>query len=58
MKIEWLEMPENIRHQYQYYTCAEMDRFQALGMSAAKWPIEKGVQDYVRNYLRQADPTL
>ncbi len=58
MKIEWLEMPENIRHQYQYYTCAEMDRFQALGMSPAQWSIEKGVQDYIRNYLRQDDPTL
>lgn len=58
MKINWLEMPENIRGQYQYYTEAKTDKWQAAGMSPAKWPLEKAVEDYVQNYLSQEDPSL
>lgn len=56
--INWLEMPENIRGQYQYYTEAKTDKWQKAGMSAAKWPLEKAVADYVKNYLSQDDPLL
>ena len=57
-KINWLEMPENIRGQYQYYTEAKTDKWLAAGMSPAKWPLEKAVPDYVQNYLSKEDPTL
>ncbi|WP_295902618.1 ADP-glyceromanno-heptose 6-epimerase [uncultured Bdellovibrio sp.] len=58
MKINWLEMPENIRGQYQYFTEAKTDKWSAAGMSAAKWPLEKAVADYVQNYLSKDDPSL
>jgi ADP-L-glycero-D-manno-heptose 6-epimerase len=58
LKINWLEMPENIRGQYQYYTEAKTDKWLAAGMSPAKWPLEKAVDDYVKNYLTQSDPLL
>jgi ADP-L-glycero-D-manno-heptose 6-epimerase len=58
LKINWLEMPENIRGQYQYYTEAKTDKWQKAGMSPAKWPLEKAVDDYVKNYLTQSDPLL
>jgi len=58
LKINWLEMPENIRGQYQYFTKAKTDKWRAAGMSPAKWPLEKAVADYVQNYLSQKDPLL
>ncbi|KHD88683.1 MAG: ADP-L-glycero-D-manno-heptose-6-epimerase [Bdellovibrio sp. ArHS] len=58
MKINWLEMPENIRGQYQYFTEAKTDKWLAAGMSPAKWPLEKAVADYVQNYLAKDDPSL
>lgn len=58
LKINWLEMPENIRGQYQYFTEAKTDKWRAAGMSPAKWPLEKAVADYVQNYLSQKDPLL
>ncbi|WP_413558864.1 ADP-glyceromanno-heptose 6-epimerase [Bdellovibrio sp. HCB209] len=58
MKINWIEMPENIRGQYQYYTEAKTDKWSKAGMSAPKWPLEKAVDDYVKNYLTKEDPLL
>lgn len=58
LKINWLEMPENIRGQYQYFTEAKTDKWKAAGMSPAQWPLEKAVADYVQNYLSQDDPSL
>ncbi|MBC7370339.1 MAG: ADP-glyceromanno-heptose 6-epimerase [Bdellovibrionaceae bacterium] len=58
LKINWLEMPANIRDQYQYHTEAKTDKWAAAGMSPAKWPLEKGVDDYVKNYLTKSDPLL
>ncbi|WP_374075875.1 ADP-glyceromanno-heptose 6-epimerase [Bdellovibrio bacteriovorus] len=58
MKINWLEMPENIRGQYQYFTEAKTDKWAKAGMSPAKWPLEKAVADYVQNYLSHNDPSL
>lgn len=58
MKIQWLEMPENIRGQYQYFTEAKTEKWRNAGMSSAKWPLEKAVEDYVQNYLVKSDPLL
>lgn len=58
LKINWLEMPENIRGQYQYFTEAKTDKWISAGMSPAKWPLEKAVADYVQNYLSKEDPSL
>ncbi len=52
-RIEYMDMPENLRGQYQYFTEANMKKWLAAGMSAPKWSLEKGVQDYVQNYLSQ-----
>lgn len=57
--IEWIEMPPGLKEQYQYFTEANMERLRA--QTAYKKPftsIDEGVQDYVRNYLMQADPYL
>lgn len=56
--IDWLEMPSNIRNQYQYFTQADMKKWESVNMSSAKWPLEKAVTDYVQNYLQKEDPWL
>lgn len=58
MKINWLEMPANIRGQYQYFTEAKTKKWLAAGMSPAKWPLEKAIADYVQNFLSKNDPSL
>jgi len=58
VQIKWLEMPENIRNQYQYFTEANMTKWAAAGMSQPEWPLEKAIEDYVSHYLSQKDPWL
>jgi len=50
-KIEFIEMPESIRNQYQYYTQAEMSKLREAGYTNETTPLEDAVEDYVRGYL-------
>lgn len=58
LKINWLEIPHEIKNQYQYFTEAKMDKWIHNGMSAPAWTLEKAVQDYVKNYLNSNDRLL
>ena len=49
--IEFIDMPEDLRDKYQYYTQANMDKLKAAGYTKDFYSLEKGVDDYVRNYL-------
>jgi ADP-L-glycero-D-manno-heptose 6-epimerase len=49
--IEYIDMPENIKEQYQYYTCADMNKLKASGYKFSPMTLEDGVADYVRNYI-------
>lgn len=51
MDIEWIDIPKNIRDQYQYFTEARMEKLFSEGLSQPQWDIEKGVTDYYSNYL-------
>jgi ADP-L-glycero-D-manno-heptose 6-epimerase len=55
-KIEYIEMPESIRNQYQYFTQAEMDKLHAVGCPVSFSSMEDSVRDYVVNYLQKDDP--
>lgn len=58
-KIEWIEMPEGIKNQYQYFTEANMQRLKVrAGYTKAMTSLEQGVTDYVQNYLSAEDPYL
>lgn len=57
-KINWLEMPDSIRNQYQYFTEANMQKWQGAGMSPPQWPLETAIEDYVKNYLSHKDNWL
>lgn len=56
--IEYIEMPEGLRKQYQYFTQAEMGKLKTAGCQVDFSPLEDSVRDYVVNYLQQADPHL
>ncbi|MGM9998393.1 MAG: ADP-glyceromanno-heptose 6-epimerase [Candidatus Bruticola sp.] len=49
--IRYIEMPENLRGKYQYYTCADMRRLKEAGYTEPFTSLEDGVKDYVQNYL-------
>ena len=49
--IEFIDMPVDIRDKYQYFTEANMDKLKAAGYTKEFYSLEKGVDDYVRNYL-------
>ena len=51
--IRFIDMPEDIRDKYQYFTEANMDKLRKAGYTAPFTSLEDGVDDYVRNYLRK-----
>ena len=50
-KIEFVDMPENIRAKYQYYTQANMEKLRDIGYKEDFYSLEDGAKDYVQNYL-------
>ena len=56
--IEYIEMPESLRNQYQYFTEAKIDKLKAAGYPVAFSSLEDSVRDYVVNHLQQADQHL
>ena len=56
--IEYIEMPESLRNQYQYFTEAEMKKLESTGCPVKFSSLEDSVRDYVVNYLQQTDPHL
>ncbi len=53
LKINWIDIPENIRNQYQYFTEANMNKWKSQGLSAPQWSLESAVKDYVSTYLNE-----
>ena len=50
-KIEYIEMPIELRGRYQYYTEAEMEKLKATNCPMNFHSLEDGVRDYVKSYL-------
>ncbi len=53
--IQYIDMPEQIRGSYQYFTEAEAGRLRAAGYNGGFTALEDAVALYVRNYLDRAD---
>lgn len=49
--IEYIDMPEDIRDKYQYFTEADMAKLRNAGYEQPFTSLEDGVRDYVTNYL-------
>ncbi len=55
-KIEFIEMPDNIKNQYQYFTQADLGRLRLKGGYHKSFTsLEDGISDYVKNYLLKTD---
>jgi len=51
IQIEYIEMPESLRDQYQYHTRAEIGKIRSAGFEQPLRSLEEGVQDYIQNHL-------
>jgi ADP-L-glycero-D-manno-heptose 6-epimerase len=49
--IRFIDMPEDIRNKYQYFTEADMFKLKDAGYEDVFYSLEEGVVDYVSNYL-------
>lgn len=49
--IRYIDMPEHLKGKYQYYTQAEMSKLREAGYQQPFVDVQKGVADYVQNYL-------
>jgi ADP-L-glycero-D-manno-heptose 6-epimerase len=53
--IDYIDMPEAIRGQYQYFTQANVENLRRAGYNADFTPLEAAVGSYVTGYLDCAD---
>ena len=63
ISIEYIDIPQEIRPNYQYYTQADMSKMVNAITSSNTNPfaftsLEDGIADYVNNYLTSEDPYL
>ncbi|TVQ83806.1 MAG: ADP-glyceromanno-heptose 6-epimerase [Micavibrio sp.] len=56
--ITYVDMPKELRAQYQYFTEADMQKIRAAGYMEEFTELEDGIADYVRNYLSKKDGYL
>ena len=50
-KINFIDIPEDIRDKYQYFTEAGMGKLKKAGYTREFYTLEEGIHDYVTNYL-------
>lgn len=55
-RIRFIDMPEEIREKYQYFTQADMTKLRSAGYRAPFHSLEEGIRDYVQNYLATDRP--
>lgn len=49
--VEFIEMPEQLRDRYQYYTKADLSRIRTAGFVAEPTPLKDAVAEYVQDHL-------
>jgi ADP-L-glycero-D-manno-heptose 6-epimerase len=50
--IEYFDMPESLRNQYQYYTCADMSKIKMTPVPYSPASLNDSVSDYVNGFLK------
>ncbi len=50
--IKYIDMPEDIRDKYQYFTEADMSKLIAAGYTDKFYSLEEGIANYVKNFLQ------
>ena len=58
-QITYIDMPESLQQQYQYFTQADLGRLRSVaGYDQDVYSLEEGVADYYKNYLLKEDRFL
>lgn len=58
-KFDWIDMPDTLQQQYQYFTEASLDRLRTkAGYKEPFTSLEAGARDYVVGYLMREDTFL
>lgn len=55
-RVEFVDMPADLRGKYQYFTEAPLERLREAGFTAPMTTLEDGVGRYVRDFLLRDDP--
>lgn len=50
-RIEYIEMPEELKGRYQYHTELKMEKLRKAGYAKDDYKLEDGIADYVSDYL-------
>jgi ADP-L-glycero-D-manno-heptose 6-epimerase len=58
VRIEYIDMPLEIRTKYQYFTQASMTKLRSAGYDRPFTPIEDGTREYVRTYLQHFEEVM
>ena len=51
INLKYIEMPSEIKNQYQYHTQADMKKLIKTGYNNNFFSLEEGIKDYIFNYL-------
>ena len=53
--IEYIDMPDSVKRQYQYFTEADLSKLRVAGYAGLMTNVEDGVRQYVCEYLMKED---
>ena len=51
VRVEYINMPDAIRDQFKYRTCAKIDKIRDARYSRPITSLEDATTDYIQNYL-------
>lgn len=51
LRIDYIEMPVQLRDSYQYFTQANVSKLKAAGITFESTSLEAGITEYIENYL-------
>jgi ADP-L-glycero-D-manno-heptose 6-epimerase len=51
VNIEYIDLPDHLADKYQYFTEANLSKLKSAGYKKEIASLEKGINDYVKNYL-------
>jgi ADP-L-glycero-D-manno-heptose 6-epimerase len=57
-RVDFIDMPQALRGQYQSYTQAAMGRLRVAGYPGQFTALEDGIARYVQGFLAQPDPYI
>ena len=53
--VKYINMPNDLKGKYQYYTQATMNKINSIGFNSNFMNLKEGVTDYLENYLLTSD---